>query len=89
MFVLARYLSYRELSTKKSKERQGASLSVRFSEVFESICLIESQLKEVTKGREPLLVFVLARYLSYRESTNRSNEKPGPALGVCFIKVSV
>ena len=33
MFVLARNLSYRE-STKKSKERQGATVSVNFSEEF-------------------------------------------------------
>ena len=30
MFVLARYLPYRE-STERSNERQGATLSVRFS----------------------------------------------------------
>ena len=35
------------------------------------------------------LVFVLARYLSYRESTKRSNEMQGPTLGVRFSEVSV
>ena len=70
--------------------RQGATLSIRFSEVFESICLIESQLKEVTKGREPVLVFVLARYLSYRElSTKKSNERQGASLSVRFSEVFV
>ena len=44
MFVLARYLSDRE-STKRSNEKQGATLSVRFSEA--------SVERELTLYREP------------------------------------
>ena len=69
---------------------QGATLSIRFREVFESICLIESQLKEVTKAREPVLVFVLSRYLPYRElSTKKSKERQGATRSVRFSEVCV
>ena len=77
MFVLQRYPSYIE-SNKGSKERQGPTLGVR---------LRESQIKEVKKGRDQLLVFVLQRCPSYRESNKGSKERQGPTLGVRFIEV--
>ena len=56
MSVLQRCPSYRE-SNKRSKERQGPTLGVR---------RIESRIKEVKKGRDPLLVSVLQRCPSSR-----------------------
>jgi len=66
--------------------RQGATLKCSFER---GICLIESQLKRVTKCKELLLVFVLAKYLSYRESTKRSNEIQVATLSVRFSEVFV
>ena len=51
--------------------------------------LIESQIKGVKKGRDQLLVSVLQRCPSYRESNKGSKERQGPTLGVCFTEVSV
>ena len=51
--------------------------------------LIESQIKEVKKGRDQLQVSVLQGCLSYRESNKESKEKQGPTLGVCFTGVAI
>ena len=77
--------------TKRSQEKQGPTLGVRLAgsqskcSFYRGICLIE----RVTKYREPLLVLVLARYLSERESARRSNEIQGATLSVRFSEASV
>ena len=58
MSVLERCPSYRE-SNKGSKERQGPTLSVRFTEVSVSV--------EVSVKRESTVFLCLLKILSYQE----------------------
>ena len=46
--------------------------------------LIEGQIKGVKNGRDQLLVSVLQRCPSYRESNKGSQERQGSTLGVLF-----
>ena len=53
------------------------------------VCLIESQIEGVKKARDQLLLSILPRCLSDRESNKGSKERQGPNLGVHFTDVSV
>ena len=46
-------------------------------------------MKGVKKGKDQLLMSVLQRCLSYRESNKGSKERQGPTLRVHFTEVSV
>ena len=50
---------------------------------------MESQIKGVKKGREQLLVSVLQRCPSYRQSNKESIKRQGPTLGVLFTEVTI
>ena len=84
MSILQRCLSYRE-SNKGSKEWQGPTLGVHFTDVS----ILQSQIKGVKNSRDQLYVSILQRCLSYRESNKGSKERQGPTLCVLFIEVSI
>ena len=56
---------------------------------YSGVCLTESQIKGVKKGRDQPYVSFLQRCPSYRESNIGSKERQGPTLGVLFTEVSV
>ena len=56
---------------------------------YRVICLVESQILGVKKGKDQLYVSILQRCPSYRESNKGSKERQGPTLSVHFTEVSV